>query len=249
MDLLESDAKIDINNWYYYTKFRISLKMLTAKGVWTSSSANNNILADIGAGSGVLTRAFFKAFNAPGKKAYAIDKNYKKEDLGIHNGILFCKELPEGVKPSYFFLMDVLEHVENDIDFLSKWVETAPPGTIFLFTVPASKRLWSEHDLYLKHKKRYSLKELEKVISASGLVVLKAHYFYATIYPFVFLKRKIIEPLLKKFGIFFSQGIKPFNSLSNFFLKTILKIEAMICHFNRLFGLTCLVIARKEENI
>ena len=249
MDLLESTTKIDLNNWYYHSKFKIALKMLASLEAWPSNSATNNILVDIGSGSGVFTKAFYNAFKVPEKKAYAIDKHYKKENLGIHDGVYFCKKLPDGVEPSYLFLMDILEHVENDIDFLKKWVEIASPNSIFLFTVPAFKCLWSDHDLFLKHKKRYSLKELENVISEAGMIVLKARYFYASIFPFVFFKRKIVEPLCKMFGFLFKQGIKPSNNLNNFFLKAILNIEILIGNLNRFFGLSCIVIAKKSKNI
>ena len=217
MDLLESDAEIDLNNWYYYSKFKVSLKMLNSIAAWPSKSANNSIMVDIGAGSGIFTKAFFNALNAPGKRAYAIDKHYQKKNLGIHENISFCKELPEGIKPSYLIFMDVLEHVENDVDFLKRWVKIAPPESIFLFSVPAYKWLWSDHDLFLKHKRRYSLKELENVISAAGITALKSRYFYASIFPFVFLQRKILEPLVKELGLFRKQGIKPTNNLNNFF--------------------------------
>ncbi len=248
MDLLESDPKIDINHWYYYSKFKVSLKILNAAAAWPSNSIKNYILVDVGAGSGIFIKAFFSAFSVPDKKAYAIDKYYKKEELGNFDNIIFCKKLPKGINPSYFFFMDILEHVDDDVDFLKRYVELAPPGSIFLFTVPAFKWLWSEHDLFLKHKKRYSLKELEKTISTADLVVLKAHYFYAIIFPLAFLKRKIVEPLFKGFGILPEQGIKPSNNLFNGLLKTILKVEILISSLNRFFGLTCIAVAKKVEN-
>lgn len=247
MDLLESNSKVDINSWYYYSKFKLSLNILSSiSSLKSAVSAESAILADIGAGSGVFTKAFLDAFTSPHKKAYAIDTNYKEVDLGFRDNVYFCHELPKGIKPNYFFFMDVLEHVESDVDFLNNWVESAPKGSIFLITVPAFKCLWSNHDLFLKHKKRYSLKELEKVISAAGLDVLKSSYFYASIFPFVFLKRKILEPLFRSTGFLNAQGIKPANKLSNFILKTILSLEINIYGLNRLFGLTCIAVAKKK---
>ena len=52
-------------------------------------------------------------------------------------------------------LMDVLEHVPDDYEFLSKLMAASAPGTQFLVTVPANPSFWSEHDESNGHYRRY----------------------------------------------------------------------------------------------
>ena len=44
-----------------------------------------------------------------------------------------------------------------------------PSGAHFLVTVPAFRFLWSGHDVFLEHKRRYTLPEIEKTMRDAGL--------------------------------------------------------------------------------
>ena len=141
--------------------------------------------------------------------------------------------------------MDILEHVESDIEFLKKWVKISQPGNYFIFTVPAFKFLWSSHDIFLEHKRRYKLKDIEGVVSLCGLKVIKGGYFFTTILPFVFFVRRILESLCKHLKIYQYQRINPLNPFLNYFLKFILRIEIKIGPCNHILGLSCIVVAVK----
>lgn len=70
-------------------------------------------------------------------------------------------------------LLDVLEHVAEDRAFLSQLVaESLRPGGWLLFTVPAWQRLFSRHDVWLHHHRRYAPAQAIAVLQASGLDVL-----------------------------------------------------------------------------
>lgn len=245
MDLKECHPDIDINHWYYHSKFLATKKMLNDGSFWPSPLIKECVLADIGAGSALFTKAFLQSLNAPSKKAYAVDINYPDEQLGLHEGINFVRELQTDIMPTHLFFMDVLEHIEDDRGFLKGWVKRCLPGTTFIITVPSFNFLWSEHDVFLGHKRRYTLKKIKKVIKNSGLEVLKSRYFFAAIFPIVFAVRKILEPLYRLFGKHRKQGIAPAQPWLNSLLKSILKLEVKIGSFNCLFGITCIVIARK----
>ena len=53
-------------------------------------------------------------------------------------------------------LMDVLEHVDDDVGLLRAYAEPARPGTRFIVSVPAFSWLWSAHDEFLEHRRRYT---------------------------------------------------------------------------------------------
>ncbi len=71
-------------------------------------------------------------------------------------------------------LLDVLEHVEHDRDFLASLVAASlKPGGWLLFTVPAWQPLFSRHDVWLHHFRRYAPAQAHAVLTGAGLNVLE----------------------------------------------------------------------------
>ena len=87
--------------------------------------------------------------------------------------------------------MDVLEHIEDDLDALTKWIDLLRPGGHVFLTVPALPSLWSYHDELLGHKRRYTLPSLAELAAAAGLERLKANYAFAHVVPAAYLVRKL----------------------------------------------------------
>ncbi len=79
--------------------------------------------------------------------------------------------------------MDVLEHVDDDRQLLADYRQILGPGKLVAITVPAFQFLWSGHDVFLEHRRRYTLSSLEEVMRASGLVVVRSHYFFGSVFP------------------------------------------------------------------
>jgi SAM-dependent methyltransferase len=57
-------------------------------------------------------------------------------------------------------MMDVLEHVEDDFEFLSQVLSRLRPGAHVLVTTPADPTLWSAHDEASCHWRRYEAPRL-----------------------------------------------------------------------------------------
>ncbi|MDR2578426.1 MAG: hypothetical protein LBC70_06420 [Chitinispirillales bacterium] len=51
-----------------------------------------------------------------------------------------------------------------------------------LITVPAFQSLFSNHDVFLKHRRRYGRKQLLVLLRSCGLHVEKCHYFYSGLF-------------------------------------------------------------------
>ena len=246
MDLKEINPDIDINHWYYQAKFLAAKKMLSDCGFWPPLSAEEAVIVDVGSGSGIFIEAFLQSLSIPPKSAYAVDKFYTQESLGSRNGINFVKELPEGVRPTDLFFFDILEHVENDLEFLKAWVKISKEKSHFFFSVPAFKCLWSSRDIFLGHKKRYCIREIEELATCAGLKVVRGIYFFACAFPFVLFLSKTLEPLSKFLGArYYYSGMKKVNPLVNYFLRGILNLEIKLGLSNRILGLSCLVVAEK----
>ncbi|MBG29587.1 MAG: hypothetical protein CMI31_06250 [Opitutae bacterium] len=87
-------------------------------------------------------------------------------------------DLPESKCPFHLVtLLDVLEHVEDDIDLLKKLAEITADGGMLLITVPAYQWLWSGEDHVSQHYRRYSNKSLMHVIQKAGLEKVHLTYF------------------------------------------------------------------------
>ena len=69
-------------------------------------------------------------------------------------------------------LLDVLEHVEHDRDFLRRRVDrNLRSGGVVLVSVPAWSRLYTAHDVALGHHRRYAPPELLALLEGAGLTV------------------------------------------------------------------------------
>jgi len=80
-------------------------------------------------------------------------------------------------------MIDVLEHVDDDVGLLRDYVRRAEPGTRFLISVPAFQFLWSSHDEFLEHRRRYRLSDLRQTVEAAGLAPLRMRYFFGLLFP------------------------------------------------------------------
>lgn len=90
-------------------------------------------------------------------------------------------------------VLDVLEHLDDDEDFLKGVASLLKPGGFVVVTVPAFSILWSEHDRIHHHRRRYRLNELDKVMDQAGLKVEYSSYFNFLLFPLVVVIRLVKE--------------------------------------------------------
>jgi len=82
-------------------------------------------------------------------------------------------------------LLDVLEHVRDDVASLRAIHRRLKPGGALLLTVPANRWMWSAHDVAHHHHRRYSKRQLTRVIDSAGLEVQVLSYFNALLFPLI----------------------------------------------------------------
>lgn len=170
-----------IKHWYYAHKFWF---------IRNSNSLNNvNVksLVDIGAGSALFSKELLRLDLV--SEIVAVDVGYEVE-RETKGGISYCRTTQYSGF-THFLLTDVLEHVEGDDDFLAGIVSQADRDSAFIITVPALMSLWSGHDLYLRHFRRYTKKQLRHLVEQSGLTVISVRYTYSTVFPIAYIQRKL----------------------------------------------------------
>lgn len=231
MDLLERDQGVDpAQHWYYRAKAQ-ALHLALDRARCRPATIN-----DVGAGSGFFSAGLLERF--PDASARCIDPHYDDAQLATSTARLsFHRELREPA--DLYLLMDVLEHVADDRDLLRRHVEQAPGGALFFLSVPALSFLWSGHDDFLGHHRRYTLPQLERVVRDCGLRQLSGRYLYGATLPVVGavrLLRRRSRP---------ASDLKPASALVNTALTRVLAAENRLPG-NRLAGSTAVVLAERR---
>jgi hypothetical protein len=135
--------------------------------------------ADIGAGDCFFASKLAALVSGP---VYAADKEYSEKPEPVEgicrvNAVSGIPELTGGM-----ILMDVLEHIGDDSSFLAGVLEKTADNGLVLVTVPAFQFLFSAHDVFLKHCRRYNRKRLLALLGSHNVRVKRCHYFYCSLF-------------------------------------------------------------------
>lgn len=228
----------DINrHWYYNSKAEALMRML--RGLEPTT------ILDIGAGSGFFSHHLLA--NTIAREAWCVDIGYATDTDEEKTGkTIHYRRSIDRVDADLVILMDVLEHVDDDIGLLTFYLNKVPPGSRFLISVPAFDFLWSGHDEFLGHKRRYTLKQLESTVSKSGLKIAHGAYYFSTILPIAAALRLWQTTINKNVPV--RSQLSRHHPIVNWALKSLCSIELPIMRFNRLAGLTALCLAELPEN-
>jgi hypothetical protein len=86
-------------------------------------------------------------------------------------------------------VLDVVEHQIDDREFVAALVRGARPGTLFVFTAPASMHLWSAWDVELGHYRRYTRRSIDALLTDAGLRVDEVSYLFPELWPVAAVRR------------------------------------------------------------
>lgn len=237
MDLKETDilgADID-GHWYYWSKARAMDKVLR-------DVVPTRIL-DVGAGSAFFSRHLLAKTTA--REAWCVDVSYDADSDTNEGGkpVHYRRSVGE-IDADLVLLMDVLEHVDDDVALLRDYVDKVPNGSRFLITVPAFELLWSGHDDFLEHKRRYTLLEVQQVVHDAGLVMEQGSYYFGTVFPIAASLRLAQSAL--GIGAAARSQLTRHHPLVNAVLKSMCHVELRFMKFNRVAGLTVFCLASKS---
>lgn len=234
MDLKELESGVNPEtNWYYRAKALILERYFV--NLYNERKQKINVL-DIGSGSGFFSIRLCKKFPDMIEKAWLVDINYTDQECMEKPDPLAekTKSLPSIPANSIIILMDVLEHIEDDIQFLSEIKSRIQGPSWFFSTVPAFNSLWSGHDVYLGHFRRYKLNRLKEAFEKNNITVDRTYYYYGVIFPAVWLFRKLFKKEKEA-----QSDMKPVPGFINESLFQVLSIESRLSKMNGLFGVSC----------
>lgn len=237
MDLKETDILGDniSHHWYYRSKAKAMTRLL--------EETQPSTILDVGAGSGFFSRHLLA--NSSASDAWCVDISYDDDSDALENGkpVHFRRSI-EQIDADLILLMDVLEHVDDDVGFLTHYANKVPRGARFLISVPAFDFLWSDHDVFLEHKRRYQLDQIEDVTRRAGLTVTRGAYYFGAVFPIAAAIRLSARNSHNSKLPARSQ-LSKHHPVVNSTLATLCSLELPLMRFNRVAGLTAFCLAEK----
>jgi SAM-dependent methyltransferase len=237
MDLKETDILGENigKHWYYKSKSNAMMRLL--------SGSTPSVILDVGAGSGFFSKKLLS--NTSVKEAWCVDISYEQDSVTAESGkpIYFRRSIDK-VNADLVLLMDVLEHVEDDVGLLKNYVNKVPSGAKFLITVPAFQFLWSGHDLFLEHKRRYQLNQMEDIVRQAGLTVKYGAYYFGAVFP-IAVAIRLASNLFQRGRAKAQSQLSQHHPFVNGALATMSSAEMPFFLHNRVAGLTVFVLAEK----
>lgn len=200
------------------------LEIFEQSGDFWTASRNDVLLKlisgspvfDVGAGSGILIKELVKrkfdvyALDVE-KRACELCSHFTKNTICSSFDRLDIRNLP---KFKTIVLADVIEHVENDSDFLQKAHELLEKNGELIISVPYSMFLWTKNDIERGHKRRYSISELKKKLEMCRFRIEKIFLWnFLSIFPI--LLGKIFSSRIPHESLSESK----FNSLLHFYFR------------------------------
>ena len=235
--LTSSEAK---QHWYYQSKCALLESELKKMPGLPEAPE----VADLGCGVGLFLTMLAERKTFLASQLFGIDPAVREDVEAAKIGIRLSKSFDAEKTFDLILMMDVLEHVADDIGLVESAINHLRPGGYLFITVPALPILWSNHDVFLGHFRRYTTRSLTRMLKrCADLTVLRDHYYFASILPAagpIRIARNFFKPTDKS-----DMGrVSPFlNSLLLILCKTELKWSSS----NKAAGLTVVAVCQKVK--
>lgn len=209
------------------------------------------VIMEIGCSSGFLIRDLAKTF----PEAVVVGADVVKEPLYrlaktlpgvplIRFDLLQCPLPDQSV--DVLIMLNVLEHIKNDVDALRKAFNLLKPRGALIIEVPAGPSLYGAYDAELQHFRRYSAAELEGKLTEVGFTVCRKSHLGFAIFPafsVVKLLNKWFVPHKNK-AVVRKQAASTSN---NGLIKFAMEFESKrLSNFQLPFGIRVLAVAVKK---
>lgn len=197
---------------------------------------------DIGCGTGGFASMLNEEYDVTATDTEPLALEYAKkrglEDL--HLGTLDDFSSEKVFKAG--FMLDVIEHIEDDNRVVSQVYDLLPSGAWFVASVPAYQWMWSTHDEIHQHYRRYTMGSFVKLLKRNGFEIVHKSYLNTFLFPLALAKR-VIDRFTKGKEETPHDEVSPI--LNSLFTKVFSSEKGLVNSIGLPFGLSILVIARK----
>jgi SAM-dependent methyltransferase len=179
-----TDAVQD-RHWWFVARRGIIASVLQRK-----LPAGARVL-DVGCGTGFVLDALRDRFEVTGLEPEASVRARAHRSIAplIAPGSAFELEAAGSRPFDAILMLDVLEHIADDVGALRNVLGRLTPGGFLLLTVPAYPMLWSRHDVDHGHQRRYTRSLLRHTVAAAGGDIEHLTNFNARLFPLALLNR------------------------------------------------------------
>ena len=200
-------------------------------------------VAEVGCGHGLVQRQFEEGYGVAVDgfelNLVSLEQNASRSGRLLHYNV--CERRAEfGGLYDLVILFDVLEHIEPQEEFLNAIRFLAKEGGHVLINVPALQGLYSQYDRRAGHLRRYSLPELESVVSAQGFYIQGSTYWGSPLLPFLWMRKQHLRFVCPENVI--RRGFDPRSKLINRAMYALSILEAIP---QRFCGTSAMLLARK----
>ena len=214
-NLYDEMYQLEEKHWWFKSKRKIILELISQE-----LSGTENEILDCGCGCGCLLK-YLKAYgNVKGIDYSERALAYSKKNFDgylVQSDLLKRVELPEES-------IDLAIALEDDELGLKNIGRVLKKNGKLLVTVPAFKQLWSYHDIEHMHKRRYTIKQLERVLKKSGYSITYISYYNFWLFLPIYVARKIKN----RINDCESDASMP-NPFVNFLFEKIFSTETFFC--------------------
>jgi ubiquinone/menaquinone biosynthesis C-methylase UbiE len=139
---------------------------------------------------------------------------------------------------------DVLYHKSmNEKKALREAFRLLKPGGYLLITDCAIPWMWSEHDVTMDAKYRYTKNQLETFVRQTGFLIKRSNYIFSSLFIFFLLSRMLSQTKASK------SSIPHLNAVINTWFVYLLSIESIIfLHVPFFIGSSLCIIAQKPQS-
>ncbi len=244
--------KVEKFYWWFIGR-RLIIKNIINK--YISKTTGFRIL-DYGSGTGGNFSLLNEFGNTVGADVSATAIELSKQNFPSNKVYRIKKEQSLPFPDNHFdliTLLDVLEHIKDDIKLLSEIKRYLKPNGNMLITVPAYQFLWSEHDEALGHFRRYTLKNLTKKLETTGFKVTYATYTMSLLFPLIAFYRLTRRLVSKSKATIPSHPAVSYLNIPtpvNYLLVSILKLESLLLGIMKFpFGMSVVILAQTHDEL
>jgi SAM-dependent methyltransferase len=174
-------AELDERHWWYRARRDVLAALITRRIALPPDAR----ILEIGCGTGHNLQMLARFGAVDGIELDDAARAVAEKRVGKPIG---ASPLPDltGVPDATYDLvavLDVIEHVDEDVRSLRTIATKLRPGGKVLITVPAHQWMWSAHDVVNHHKRRYSAKSLRRLIGDAGLRIEVLSPFNSLLFP------------------------------------------------------------------
>lgn len=177
-DHYEAHFALEQDHWWWVGRRNIVLHLLDREIAAEHRLAKPLRLLDVGTGGGGIL-PFLSEYGdvvavdpEPAAVAAASARSFDVRRGGLPADLPFAGE----DKFDVITALDVIEHVEQDVESLVNMRRLLKPHGRLIVTVPAFQFLWSGHDVINEHKRRYTKSELRTKLQRAGFHVRLISY-------------------------------------------------------------------------